>query len=502
MARFLEGLVSIPRALGGDLAVGPVLEEALSRLIGAAELTGAAVQVLDQADEKLHHVLSRGQGESVFPVLVETEAGRALCSRVAATGRPLHFSAVPAGEPALAGFTSLGLEAVSLTPIVAGGGVMGVLVAAGPAGSLDDETAAFVEAVGAQLGVVLENAGLLAEVLAAGEEWAATFDAIKDLIAVFDSDGRLVRANRALVETLALSPDDLAAIDGHRLLGGALCGCDGETCLLDEALAAGRTRTKELTSPELGGRFLVTVSALPGRGAVLIARDVSPIQELEAARAEAKRFEETNRFKNDFVATVSHQFRTPLHQIISTAEMLAEGLFEALTPGQDEAVGHILSAGRRLLAMVNDLLDLNKLEAGKLVLETGPFSMAEAVRQVIETARQRAEEKRVELVLADGFADGRLTADRRRIKQALTALVNQALDRTAAGGRVILDAETTEGKLMVSVSGPSPDPGDEEHALSLTLARRLVELHGGRLDLEPGPDGRGSRAVLELPLEE
>ena len=224
--------------------------------------------------------------------------------------------------------------------------------------------------------------------------------------------------------------------------------------------------------------------------------------------------------KSDFLAAMSHELRTPLNAIIGFSELL----LRPLTPdGHDKATveefaGHIHGSGLHLLELINDVLDLAKVEAGRIDLRPAPFDLDALVGQTVETMRPLAVRKSIDLTIStDGRAD--LEADQGRIRQVVFNLLSNAIKFTPTGGHVQVGL-TTDGQhahLSVQDTGPGIAPEDQQEifeafrqvrataanqegtGLGLTLTRQLVEAHGGRISLE-SQVGTGSRFTVSLPL--
>ena len=214
-----------------------------------------------------------------------------------------------------------------------------------------------------------------------------------------------------------------------------------------------------------------------------------------------------NRHKSEFLASMSHELRTPLNAILGFADVLREGMAGPLSPAQHEFIGDIHASGVHLLALINDVLDLSKIEAGQLQLEATDFSVPETVESAITLVRQRASQRQLQLQVDFAPGLGLWRADVRRFKQVLLNLLSNALKFTPPGGRVQvragLDADAAEG-LWVSVEDTGIGIAEADHeavfqefrqvggtavsqsegtGLGLALARRLVEQHGGRITL-------------------
>jgi signal transduction histidine kinase/CheY-like chemotaxis protein len=262
---------------------------------------------------------------------------------------------------------------------------------------------------------------------------------------------------------------------------------------------------------------------LAGRAAVFadraaMLREQASLNLTLAASNEA--IERASAAKSDFLASMSHELRTPLSAIIGFASLMRDEVGEGeLVTVPREWVEHIHSSGQHLLSLINDVLDLSKVEAGRLELEPTRFDLSSAVSELVGGMRPLADAKR--LTLSAYVPEVSVAADRGRLRQVLYNLVSNAIKFTPHGGRVEIGAEPGDGEIRISVSdtGIGISSEDQERifdefsqlgdsatrsegtGLGLALTRRLVEAHGGRIEVESAP-GRGSRFVVVLPHAE
>jgi signal transduction histidine kinase len=244
--------------------------------------------------------------------------------------------------------------------------------------------------------------------------------------------------------------------------------------------------------------------------------------ELATALAEldekSRELERASQHKSEFLANMSHELRTPLNAIIGFSQVLREEMFGELNAKQAEYLEDILSSGNHLLSLINDVLDLSKVEAGQIELDVAPFSLQEALERGVVMVRERATKDGVQVTLAPNPELGPVTGDERRIRQVIFNLLSNAVKFTPAGGVVDVRATQANGEAKVSVSDTGPgiaqvdldrifeefqqtEAGLEQRegtGLGLALSKRLVELHGGRIWVDSDL-GKGSTFVFTLP---
>jgi signal transduction histidine kinase len=233
----------------------------------------------------------------------------------------------------------------------------------------------------------------------------------------------------------------------------------------------------------------------------------------------SRQLEIANRHKSEFLANMSHELRTPLNAVIGFSEVLLERMFGDLNDKQEEYLQDILSSGRHLLALINDILDLSKVEAGRMELELTTFDLPTALKNTITLVRERATRHGIRLHLDVDDQLGEITADERKVKQVLLNLLSNAVKFTPDGGAITVRAAPSPGavEIVVSDTGIGIAPEDqvkifeefqqvgldyarkgEGSGLGLTLAKRFVELHGGRIAVASAL-GAGSTFTITLP---
>ena len=234
-----------------------------------------------------------------------------------------------------------------------------------------------------------------------------------------------------------------------------------------------------------------------------------------------RQLEAASQHKSEFLANMSHELRTPLNAILGFSEVLAERMFGEVNAKQAEYLQDILSSGRHLLSLINDILDLAKVEAGRLELELGRFHLPTAMDNALTLIRERATRHGIKLSQAVDEAVGEIVADERKVKQILLNLLSNAVKFTPEGSRVGVTATAAEDTITIAVSDTGIGIAPEDQAaifeefrqvgredarkqegtgLGLTLAKKFVELHGGRIWVQ-SQVGQGSTFSFTLPVQ-
>lgn len=246
-------------------------------------------------------------------------------------------------------------------------------------------------------------------------------------------------------------------------------------------------------------------------------------QAYEQVQTSAMEAAAANRAKSDFLASMSHELRTPLNSIIGMSELLLEEVFGPLTAKQQAYLRDILDSGEHLLALINDVLDLSKVEAGHMMLDLSVVDMPYLLEHSLTLVRERALSHRIALVAEISDRVGETWADERRVKQIMFNLLSNAVKFTMDGGKVGIRAHVNDGEFIVIDvwdTGIGIKPEDQSRlfnafeqldsslarqfegtGLGLALTRQLVQMHGGTITLHStGIPGEGSTFTVRLPI--
>jgi PAS domain S-box-containing protein len=372
-----------------------------------------------------------------------------------------------------------------------------------------------------------ETTALLQSILESSTEYG---------IIASDPDGRVLVCNEGARRLTGYAADEVVGLrDVRSLYAREDVACGKVQGLLVAALRTGQAEGL-LTCVRKDGRRFTAYSVVTLRkdaggnaaGHLIIFRDLTRVevleQELRRKNAEleeqSRRVQEANRLKSEFLANMSHELRTPLNGIIGFAELMYDGRVGALAPTHKEYLGDILTSARHLLGLINDVLDLSKVESGNLELRPEPVDVGAAVGEIRTILRALAARKRIDVQTDIDPTLGRVVVDPGKLKQVLYNYLSNALKFTPEAGRVTvrvgpegsdafrLEVEDTgigiraEDMHRLFVAFQQLDAGTDKKypgtGLGLALTKRLVESLGGRVGADTAP-GRGSVFFAVLP---
>jgi len=362
-------------------------------------------------------------------------------------------------------------------------------------------------------------------------------EAAPDAIIEVDQEGRILLLNLATERQFGYSREELLGQPVEILVPDALRGGHAQHRTDYRAHPATRPMGSGLALQgrrKNGSSFPVEISLSPvkseeGFRVTAIIRDITDrkqaevriremqqayTQELESRNREVER---ANQLKSEFLASMSHELRTPLHTIIGFSELLSEELEGPLNPKQQRFIHHIRTDSQHLLALINDILDISKIESGRLELRREAFDIAGALEETLSSIRPQAALKSI--AIETGLAvPAAVFADRLRVKQILFNLLSNAVKFTPEGGRIQVEGRLRGDFLEMSVRDTGVGISKEQHeavfdkfyqvgsttkgvregtGLGLAITKTLVAEHGGQIWLESEP-GKGSRFTFTI----
>jgi signal transduction histidine kinase/DNA-binding response OmpR family regulator len=387
-----------------------------------------------------------------------------------------------------------------------------ILLTHSQAGFFDDDAMRLLSTLGAEVATAIHNAELysyindqalrLSEMLTYQQEEASKvrsiLQSIADGVIVVDRAGLILMANPAAQEILGMRREDLEGRNTRDLpglfMGGGILAQDTQRFELVDRFVNVHSAQVVMDTGEVLGR-------------VYVLRDIT--KEVEADRS-----------KSEFISTVSHELRTPLTSIKGYVDLILLGSVGEVTPMQRSFLDVVRANSNRLVDLINDILDISRVETGRIVLNLEPIAIGELVEEVTESARAEIERKSLSLDVQLPPDLPLVQADRKRIVQVLNNMVSNAYKYTREGGHISVVAGCSDGYLRVSVTdsgvGISPDdmkklftrffradnPLRDEvggTGLGLAISKSFIELHGGAMGVESEVDV-GSTFFFTLPL--
>lgn len=365
-------------------------------------------------------------------------------------------------------------------------------------------------------------------------------EAAPDAIVEVSADGEIVMVNRIAEQMFGYRRDELLGKSVDLLVPDAVRPVHDRH--RDAYLAHPRTRPMgsglDLHARRKDGRLFpveISLSPIHTENGVHVTAVIRDVTERKRAEQEVRRLEQrytaelearnreierANRLKSEFLASMSHELRTPLHTIIGFAELLEEGHEGALNEAQRRFLGHIHKDSTHLLELINDILDLSKIEAGGIVLKREVYPLKRSIVEALSAIMPGAALKGV-TVDDRQHADCNVDADPLRVKEMLYNLLSNAVKFTPAGGTVWVESTEESGfaRITVGDTGIGIRPDEQENifdkfyqvgntttgvregtGLGLSITKELVELHGGWMEVESAP-GQGSRFTFTLPAK-
>ncbi len=525
----IESLMEVNQVINSTLDLSEVLRQVMAqstRLLGAES---SALMLLEESTQELVFEVATGDRGSAVKQ-IRLKLGEGVAGWVAREGQPVIVNDPAADQRFFrkaddtTGYTTRNIMAVPLSVRGRVIGVLEVLNSLPPGRAFVDDDLRLLQALESQAGTAIEKARLYKymeeqvnetiEMFLSLEKEKGKVEAILasmvEGVLVCDEAGAVTLVNEKA--RLALSRDGATWLPEHGMVLGLL-----------QRAAIEHTEFSETIAPDTAGHRIHHVRVAPMRtgagkflGAVAVLEDATELTHL-------------SQLKSEFISQVSHELRTPLTSIRGALGLIARRRAGELTPEQADLVAMVQEEVGRMTALINDLLDLSKLESGMARLEPEDLAVRPVLEKLLDGLRLLAAEKAQTLSWEWDPALPLVRADRRRVERVLANLVGNAIKYTPAGGRITLGADVravgpkTGGtaamaRFWVSDTGsgiPEEDrlrvfekfqrgrekniEGIQGTGLGLAIAREIVEEHGGKIWIEAAPAG-GSAFYFTLPL--
>ena len=343
--------------------------------------------------------------------------------------------------------------------------------------------------------------------LHAAQEWRTTFDAISDVVCLIDSERKIIRCNKSMTDLVGKPFADIIGQSCCELMHGAkepIEGCPYERMR--------ETRSSEAIVLQRGDQwFSISVDPLLDEagnpiGGVHIMSDITKEKEID-------------KIKNELISNVSHELRTPLSTVKEGIALVYDGSLGSLHPDQKDMLARVKNNIDRLSRLINDLLDMSKIEAGRIELKKTSVTISMLVEKVLASFQNQAKNKKIELTAHVKKDMHPLYIDRDRISQVLTNLIANSVRFTPAHGRITVGIKENENEVEISVAdtgiGISSQniaglfdrfsqfnraygPGERGTGLGLAISQEIIDMHGGRIWAE-SEVGKGSTFTFSLP---
>ncbi|TQD25031.1 response regulator [Methanolobus vulcani] len=346
---------------------------------------------------------------------------------------------------------------------------------------------------------------------------------ISGVLIIDEKTHNITDVNPVAAETIGLPKEEIIGKLCHEFV----CPAENGKCPINDRGETVHCSERVLINSE-GERIPIlksVVSISIGDNSYLIESfvDLSKIKETEKDLMHAKIMAESaNRAKSDFLATMSHELRTPLNSIIGFSDLMLEGNVGETSPRQEKYLSNISTSGKHLLSLINNVLDLSKIEAGKMELHPEGFPVEDVLMEVRQLMSSLAGKKNIEITYTKEETIGKVYADKTKLKQILYNLLSNAVKFTPKGGTIDVKVENAGNMVRFSVqdSGIGISSEDmkklftpftqldsaenrqyEGSGLGLTLVKKFVELHNGTLEVESEP-GKGTKFIFDLAIKE
>ncbi len=343
--------------------------------------------------------------------------------------------------------------------------------------------------------------------LNAAQEWRTTFDAISDIVCLIDLERKVIRCNRAMTTLLGKPFIDIIGQSCYKLMHGTREPID--ECPFDRMRRTHRSEAIVLQRDNQW--FNISVDPLLDEegnliGGVHIMTDITKEKDID-------------KMKTELISNVSHELRTPLSTIKEGIALVYEGTLGSLHPDQKHMLATVKNNIDRLARLINDLLDISKIDAGKMELRKSSVNIASLLEEVFSSFQNQAKSKEIKLIIGVNKDIQSIYIDRDRIYQVMTNLIANSIKFTPAGGCITVATKDMQRQVEISVmdtgAGISPQnieglfdrfsqfnrvygPGDGGTGLGLAISKEIVEMHGGRIWVQ-SEGGEGSTFIFSIP---
>ena len=356
------------------------------------------------------------------------------------------------------------------------------------------------------------------------KEWEDTFNAISDGVWILDPEGRIIRSNGVFERMLGMKTEDVLNQYCYKTVHSTFGFIDA--CPFKRMKQTGKREIEELEDKERGIWLQVAVDPIRNEsgvvtGGVHIVRNITERKKADELSLEKERLEYASKAKSEFLSNMSHEIRTPLNSIIGFSELLEQKTAGELGEKQERYVGNIITSGKFLLDLINDILDLSKVEAGKIELVIEKIAVKKIINDTLTLIKEKATNHKVLLKKEIDPEFDFIEADKLRFRQILFNLLSNAVKFSKEeGGTVTIITKKEEDMAKFSVSDTGIGVREEDMSklfnefeqldsgisrnyggtgLGLAISKKLVELHGGKIWAE-SRYGEGSTFTFTLPL--
>ncbi|HWO89953.1 MAG TPA: GAF domain-containing protein [Gemmatimonadales bacterium] len=510
-----QAILDTLAALAGQVELSKLLQAVLERAVGLLGVTGGELAIYEEERHEL--VIAASHNMETNAVGTRMALGEGAMGTVARTHEPLIIPRYQEWDGRSSKYVQTSVQSVMAAPLLIGERLVGAIasVHSDPARSFGEADLRRLTMFAPQAAIAIENARLFATAQRHLDSLV-----LNNPVAIVnvDLEGRITSCNPAFEtlfgwsqgEVLGRDLDELVS-DGDTLAQARQFSAEAEAGRTTRGIGRRRRRDGTLVDVEI---FAIPVIVGQTRlGMLALYHDIGDL--LEARRLA----EDANRTKSQFLANMSHELRTPLNAIIGYSEILQE---DAAANGGGALLPDLLkihAAGRHLLGLINDVLDLSKIEAGKMELHLETFELDEVLVEVAETVRPMVEKRRNRLVLERGGALGAIHSDRVRLRQVLLNLLSNAAKFTE-NGTITFEAARQAGLVQLAVSdtgiGMTPEQqtrlfdafvqADAATAskyggtgLGLAISRKFCEMMGGSIGVSSAP-GVGTTFTVRIPV--